>query len=140
MLYLLIITDTENSYNDYSEDFCIGIFESKQQAKETAKHYLKNVQGFCDYQCTYQIIEKEFINSTAAKNANEVWLVQGWNVNENSDETDLIESQCLTTENQALSELETLKKRFKRQEWNISKWIIGQKNWQNGFIRTNKKA
>lgn len=33
MLYLLILTDPELSYDNYSEDFYIGLFETEQQAR-----------------------------------------------------------------------------------------------------------
>ena len=49
MLYLLVLTDPELSYDNYSDDFYIGLFETEQQAEDIAKHYLKNIKGFCDF-------------------------------------------------------------------------------------------
>ena len=34
MLYLLVLTDPELSYDNYSEDFYIGLFETEQQAED----------------------------------------------------------------------------------------------------------
>lgn len=55
MLYQLILTDPELSYDSYSEDFYIGLFETEKQAEDTAQYYLKNIKGFCDFPCTYRI-------------------------------------------------------------------------------------
>ena len=45
MLYQLIITDKELSYNDYKEEFNIGFFKSKEEATEIAQYYIKNIEG-----------------------------------------------------------------------------------------------
>lgn len=36
VLYLLVLTDQELSYDDYSEDFYIGLFATEVQAEEAA--------------------------------------------------------------------------------------------------------
>ena len=46
MLYSLILTDPELSYENHSEDFFIGIFVTRQKAEETACYYLGNLPGF----------------------------------------------------------------------------------------------
>ena len=134
MLYLLILTDPELSYDGYTEDFPIGIFETEKQAEETACYYLAHVKGFCDFPCTYRIIEKEIVgysdNMTDC-----VWIVQGWNVNEHLDETDIIESACFLTEAQANTELQVMKSSYQRTEWAVNCWQIGALEWREGFVR-----
>ena len=39
--------------------FFIGLFESGEQAKKIARHYLSEVSGFRDYPCTYEVTEKK---------------------------------------------------------------------------------
>lgn len=132
MLYMLILTDMELSYDDYSEDFLIGIFKTENQAKQTAEFYLENVNGFCDYSCSYRIIPKKIYGNFIS---DRVWIVYGYDINEYSDEINIIESRCCMTKQEAESELENMKKRYKRDEWDISCMIIGEKYWQDGFER-----
>ncbi len=46
MLYKLIFTNVENSCDEYSEDFAIGMFESISQAEDIAQYYLKTLSAF----------------------------------------------------------------------------------------------
>lgn len=135
MLYRLIITDTELSYDNYLEDFFIGFFESSEEAQETAKYYLKNVKGFCDFSCTYKIIEKDVIGDKYNEKLRGVYFIQGWNLNENLDEIDIVESQCYISESDANKELKSMKEKYKRQEWCASYYIIGKSEWSEGFCR-----
>ncbi|MDE5770778.1 MAG: hypothetical protein K2I06_03965 [Ruminococcus sp.] len=132
-LYFLILTDTELSYDNYSEDFAIGFFDSMDKAEKTAEYYLNNVTGFCKFPCTYRIIEKNLIGSE--KNLKGIYIVQGWNINENLDEVDIIESQCFASECDALSELEIMKEKYPRDEWAFNYWTIGETEWKEGFCR-----
>jgi len=100
MLYVLILTDPELSYDDYSEDFLIGIFETENQAKQTAEFYLENVKGFCDYSCSYRIIPKKIYGNFIS---DRVWIVYGYDINEYSDEINIIESRCCMTKQKAES-------------------------------------
>lgn len=135
ILYRLILTDTELSYDNYSEDFAIGLFETEKQAKETAHYYLKNVKGFRDFPCTYRIVKKKVCDNLNNKTPVFVWFATGWNINENLDEIDIIESICFLTEEQADLELELMKNRYQREEWTIERWKIGELKWKDGFIR-----
>ncbi len=132
MLYKLIITDTGLSYDGHSEDFNIGIFETEAEAMKIAEYYLKNIAGFCEYSCTYRIVPKE---ADGMPVNDRIWTVQGWNVNDDLDETDIIESRCFVSAEQAIAELEALKKLHKRDEWIISSDIIGKKHFEEGFCR-----
>lgn len=133
-LYRLIMTDSELSYDDYKEEFDIGVFETEKQAIETAKYYLANVQGFCDYPCTYRIEYKK-ISDCIDHKPDTVWIIQGWNTNDNLDEIDIIESSFFLTEDKANQELEKMKMVNKRTEWAVSRWKIGELKWRDGFIR-----
>lgn len=135
VLYRLIISDTELSYEGYSENFHIGIFETKAIAEATAAYYLENIAGFKDYSCRYQVEEKCVYGSLTNSELKEVWIVWGYSYNDKGDETDIIESQLFCTKEQAENELERLKSDYKRDEWGVDKYIIGAKNWTEGFIR-----
>lgn len=135
MLYSLILTDPELSYDNYSEDFDIGIFTSESQAEETARYYLKNVKGFCDFPCTYRIVKRKIVNNFDNIAPESIWIVHGWNTNENLDEIDIVESPCFLTEDEANSELRIMKSQYHRTEWSISCWKVGDLKWEYGFVR-----
>lgn len=128
MLYVLTLTDSEGSYESYSEDFTIGIFKTKEQAEEIALYYLKNVRGFCDFPFTYRITEKN-VNCLDTITPDTVWIVQGWNVNNNFDEIDIIESSCFLTEAEANFELQNMRNTYQRTEWTINCWQVGELDW-----------
>ena len=96
LVYELIIRDPELSSDNYAEDFLIGFFRTHAKAEQTAAYYLKNVKGFCDYPCTYSILEKAIMDAQAAE-PDEVFLVQGWDTDENLGEIDIIESPCFVS-------------------------------------------
>lgn len=135
IIYFLILTDPELSYDNYSEDFPIGFFETEKQAEETAEYYLKNVKGFCDFNCTYHILTKQIADNPDNILPDTIWIVQGWNINENYDETDIIESPCFLTEARANLEINNMKNKYQREEWTINQWKIGETEWKEGFIR-----
>ena len=87
VLYELMITDTELSYNGYSEDFMIGVFRSECGAKSTAQYYLKEIAGFNEFPCVSRI---ESIEVAGGIKSDAVWCVWGYNYNENDDEIDII--------------------------------------------------
>lgn len=135
ILYLLVLTDPELSYEGYSEDFEIGIFLTEQQAQETAQYYLQNIRGFCDFPCTYRIVKKEIADNFNNSIPEAIWIVQGWNINENFDEIDIVESACFLTKKHAKEELQRMQKRYRRTEWALEKSIIGDLQWRDGFVR-----
>ncbi len=134
MLYQLILTDTELSYETHCADFAIGIFETAQQAREVALHYLKHVPGFCQYPCTWRIQPMEVYG--AASEA--VWVVQGWNVNQWLDETDIVESGCFAEKAQAEEARKAMQAATPRAEWAVIRWVIGKQEWQEGFRRESE--
>ena len=131
VLYELMITDTELSYNGYSEDFMIGVFRSEREAKSTAEDYLKEIAGFNEFPCVYRI---ESIEVAGGFKSDEVWCVWGYNYNEKKDEVDTIKN-FFGSEDEALSGLEEMKNEYLREEWGIDKYIIGEKHWTEGFCR-----
>ena len=100
-LYLQVLTDPELSYDDHTENFSIGLFETKQQADETARYYLRNVKGFRNVPCTYRVVKKMVRGFPSGETPNLVWMIQGWNVNQALDEINVIESDCFRSRKQA---------------------------------------
>ncbi|MDE7478199.1 MAG: hypothetical protein K2M91_09665 [Lachnospiraceae bacterium] len=135
MLYVLMMTDPELSYDNYSEDFGIGIFKTEKEAEEVAQYYLENVQGFCDYPCTYRIEKKEVVDNFEHVEPDIIWDVQGWNENDYGDEIDIVESACFLTKERAETELQLMKKKYQRSEWVVSRHKIGKLHWRDGFVR-----
>ena len=135
MLYVLMMTDPELSYDNYSEDFEIGIFKTEKEAEEIAQYYLENVQGFCDYPCTYRIEKKEVVDNFEHVEPDIIWDVQGWNENEYGDEIDIVESACFLTKERAETELQMMKKKYQRSEWVVSRLKIGELHCRDGFVR-----
>ena len=133
-LYKLTFYDLELSYDDYKEGFVIGIFSSFSKAEQTAKYCLRNVEGFKDYPCDYQIEIKDIIG-TADTNLKEIYIIEGWNINENLDETDIIESDCFTDKKSAECEFENMKQKYSRCEWIINEHKINECQWTEGFDR-----
>ena len=136
-LYSLILTHEELSYDNHSEDFFIGIFAERQQAEETACYYLANVAGFNEHTCAYRIVPKEIKDNADDSIPLYVWIVQGWNVNDDWDEIDIVESECFLAKEHAEDEMRTMKKTVPRTEWNIDRWTVGQCEWCEGFVRDN---
>ncbi len=135
MLYSLVLIASELCYNLHEEEFFIGVFESKQQAKDVAEYYLTEVSGFCEYPCNYRIEAKEVVGKFDTKIHKHTWIVWGWNVNENEDEIDIIESKCHLTKESAIEELNIMKAHSQRMEWTIDQYKIGEQKWNKGFVR-----
>ena len=68
-------------------------------------------------------------------NIRKVFMVEGWNVNENLDEIDIIESDCFTDENTAKQELLEMKQNNDRSEWTLNRYTIDECLWKDGFVR-----
>jgi hypothetical protein len=65
----------------------------------------------------------------------EVFMVHGWDMNENMDEIDIVESSCFVSEAHANAELDRMKIVQPRDEWIINRWRIDETHWQEGFER-----
>lgn len=119
------------SYDNYKEEFYIGFFKAKEEAKSIAEYYIKNIEGFKDYPCEYRIIKKEVEGNLE----NTIWMIQGYDLNNNEDEINMIESKCYTNKETAEKDMEKYKKQYNRQNWYISNWIVGKKYNEDGFSR-----
>ena len=64
-----------------------------------------------------------------------IWMVQGWNINENFDEIDIVESSCFLIKEHAQEELQRMQNRYQRIEWVLDYSIIGNLGWREGFVR-----
>lgn len=123
ILYKLTFRD-----NELGEGFDIGIFSSREKAEETARYYLRNVRGFCEYDCGYTINEKPVVGSGSPDS---VYMVFGWN----GYEDDIVESDCFTTEALARRKLAEMKAEYNRVEWCVSGYRTDECKWQDGFVR-----
>ena len=65
----------------------------------------------------------------------QVYRFQGWNVNEDLDEIDIWESDCYVSWEQAQADYEKAQIKMPREEWTLNRYVIGQCDWQEGFIR-----
>lgn len=135
MVYHLTMIDLEASYGSHIEAFNIGVFSSREIAEKTAKRYLNEVRGFKDYNVTHQITEKCVIGSNDASIFSELYIIYGWNENEELDEIDIIESDSYVIKEEAEQKLNELKASCCRENWCIDKYIIDECNWQEGYVK-----
>lgn len=131
-LYRLVLYDDELSYDNYKEGFDIGLFSSYKKAEEIKKYYFEQVEGFRDYPCSSRIIKKRVFGN---RDFDKVYIVYGWNENENFDEIDIIESECFVEEATAKQEMNIMKEQYNRTEWSLSRYQINECKWKEGFVR-----
>ena len=132
-LYKLTFYGLGLSYDNYKEGFSIGIFSSFEKSEQTAEYYINNVNGFKNYNCEYEIETKNIIG-TVDENLKQVYIIQGWNINSNLDEIDIVESDCFTDIKSAEEEMENMKQKYSRCEWVLDKYIIDECQWTEGFV------
>lgn len=135
IVYNLNMIDKESSYDDHVEAFNIGFFSSRDKAEKIAKRYLTEVNGFKDYNVTYQITDKGVIDSTDSLILSDLFVIYGWDKNDELDEINVIESSCYVLKQEAEQKLNELRSSYLREEWCIDKYIIDECNWQNGFVK-----
>ena len=82
-----------------------------------------------------QVIGKVIGTVSADEIPDEVFMVHGWDMNENMDEIDIVESSCFVSEAHANAELDRMKIVQPRDEWIINRWRIDETHWQEGFER-----
>ncbi len=128
---LTFYTQAEGGYRD---GFRIGFFRTYDEAKKTELFYRKEVTGFKDYPCDAEIKEIPIIGPIN-DSLDCIYLFEGWNVNEDYDETDIIESHCYTDRFQAEIDYQKSQEQFSREEWVLNQHIIGELYWQEGFVR-----
>ena len=133
IVFNLVMIDMESSYDNHIEEFNIGFFSSRSIAEKTAMRYLSEVTGFKDYRVTYKITEKYVIGATDSLTQSDIFIIYGWNENDELDEIDEIESDCYLSMEEAEIQLNVNKLRFNREEWCIDKYRIDVCSWQEGF-------
>ena len=127
MLYSLSL------FNEGHEGFFIGLFPSREGARQTAEHYLSAVPGFRDYPCTYEITEKSVIGTAGPSQT--VHMIWGWDEDADGTETGIWSSGCYANEQDAQRALEEARQRMKKQMWSLDVYRIGQCHWTEGFVR-----
>lgn len=135
IVYNLVMIDMESSYDNHIEAFNIGFFSGHKIAEKTAKRYLAEVNGFKEYSVTYQITEKCVIGSTDSFRMFDLFIIYGWNENDESDEIDVIESDCYTNRQEAEQKLNELKSSYSRDEWCVDRYRIDECHWEEGYVK-----
>ena len=97
------------------------------------------MEGFKDYNVIYQITEKCIIGHTDSF-SQDIFIVYGWNENDELDAIDVIESDCYVNKNEAEQKLTELKASCNRKEWCIDKYIIDECKWQEGFVKVLRRG
>ena len=129
-----MMIDEDSSYDDHVEAFNIGFFSSYDKAEKTARRYLTEVEGFKDHNVIYRITEKSLIGCTDSLST-DIFIICGWNENDELDEIDVLESDCYLDKNEAEQRLNELKASYYRKEWCIDKYILDECKWQEGFVK-----
>lgn len=119
--------------NERQEGFFIGLFPSRQEARQTAERYLFAVPGFRDYLCTWEITEKTVVGTIGP--SRKVHMIWGWDEDEDGNETGIWSSDCYADEAAARRALADAKQRMRRQAWSLDTYQIGQCHWTEGFVR-----
>lgn len=127
-LYKLSICDTTA---DPPQMFLIGVFSSLEKSKEIAETMLKEVPGFQDYPCRYEIDEKSVEGSEITK----VCQIWGWDEDESFEPVRIIESGFYLNRAEAEAELRRLQEKYTRQEWCIDEYEIDEVHWKEGFVK-----
>ena len=136
MRKLYCLTFYAQSGNEYWDSFHIGLFAAREEAESVKEHYRKEIQGFKDYDCKAEITEVPVIGSeNMDMEPQRVYRFQGWNVNEDLDEINIWESDCYVSREQAQADYEKAQIKMSREEWTLNRYVIGQCDWQEGFIR-----
>ena len=107
LVYSLII------FNDRLEGFFIGLFESSEKARQVAEHYLSALPGFRDYPCTYEITEKLVVGTIGQ--SQKIYMIWGWDEDEEGDETDVWSSACYADLSEAQRAMGAAKRRMNKQ-------------------------
>ena len=126
---LSFFSDTEENFTGVD----IGIFRSREEAESVALRYRQEVAGFKDYDCDPGILGIPVWNDDEV--SEKVYILRGWNWDEQGDEVDSIISSCFVSQREAVKYFEQEKQRILRQEWVLNSHVIGQCQWQQGFVR-----
>ena len=114
------------------EGYGIGLFRTEDEAEHAIRHYLYHVPGFRDYYCEAEVTR---LSVAGLGESDTVYRYVGWNVDENGDETDVVESRCYTQRWEAQQAMELAGTETTRQEWSLDPYRIGSLLWAEGFDR-----
>lgn len=130
---LYCLTFYTQSNGTYRDGFHIGLFRTYDEAKSVENHYRQEITGFRDYECDAEISEVPVIGD--AMDVVCVYRYTGWNVNEEFDEVDIVDSDCYTDYAQAEKDYHEAQATLQREEWALNRHVIGQCDWKEGFVR-----
>lgn len=130
---LFCLTFYSQPNGNYRESFHIGLFKSHEEAEQIAARYRKEVTGFKDYKCDAEIVKIPVIGH--CEDAIQVYRFYGWNINDASDEVDIVDSDCYVNKASAEAACKKAQIATPRQEWALNVYTIGQCDWQDGFVR-----
>ena len=100
-------------FNERHEDLFIGLFPSRQEAQQTAEHYLSAVPGFRDYPCTCEITERTVVGTIGP--SRKVHMIWGWDEDRDGNEADIWSSDCCADNTAVRRALADVKQRMYRQ-------------------------
>lgn len=94
---------------------------------------LREVSGFKDYPCRYEINEKNVADGAGEiRKVNMIW---GWDEDEFYNPIHIIESNLYRNHNKAKAGLRMLQEKYVRQEWCIDQYEIDDVHWKDGFVK-----
>lgn len=111
----------------------IGVFSCREDADATAKRYLRQVQGFCDYYCEYSVREAPLIGSR--QDVSRVWTYMGWDETEDIYQVNILRGSFYTSRAAAREAMKAAKAESVRQHWLILDHKIGECAWAEGIVR-----
>lgn len=119
----------------HREDFHIGLFASQEEAASVSTRYRQEKPGFNQPEITSSITEVHLLDASEIPHC--VYRWQGWNVDDDLDECDILESACYADEATAQRSLALAQRDTPRQEWILNRHVIGQCDWTEGFDTSN---
>lgn len=130
LLYYLVFYTYPNG--DYREQFGIGVFRTWEEAMSVEQRYRREVPGFRDYACESEI---KPISVIGTGSGDRVYRFVDWNVNEDFDEVDILESDFYWDVEQADAAFQKMQKSNPREDMALERWVIGRCYWEDGFVR-----
>ena len=122
-----------NDERVYQQGFFIGLFLTEEEAESVAARYSENIPGFKDYDCIYRVTTFPVVGGL--NHLRQVYRFEGWNTDEDLNETDIIISNCFADLDEAEKMLAQAKKSIVREEWVLNSHVIGKCDWEEGFVR-----
>lgn len=109
------------------------ILDCLPHGKLRAARYIEEVPGFKDDDCIPRVIEFLVIGGTT--HTTQVYRFEGWNTDEELNETDILISSCFADPTDAEKALSVAQERTPREEWVMNRHTVGECDWAEGFER-----